>query len=217
MFRTLSALLASMLMLGLSATSIAAQNDANLSPTDVEGFVSGYGRAYAPSTAASPEAGMSENPISVIVSGITFDSEENATAYMDNLQTIATDLEEQSVTVEFTELESGHGDQAYDVSGEIESGDVTGFVQGSYVRTGSLVYYVTATSLSEDGLADTVTSFTTFLAEHEPSEDDVVFTADGTSTGGVFAMFPTLDDADAVGGMEPVSDIDLSTVATPEA
>ena len=92
------------------------------------------------------------------------------------------------------------------ISVEPEPGMITGMTL-YMVQDGPLV--LLAAVVGGEDPTGMVRSWIELMLDREVSEEAIELKDDGTSTGGVFALMPTADDAAQLGGMVPITDIDL--------
>jgi len=211
-------LLSLVAMFGLTLTNASAQSTTDfVDPTQAEGFESGYARIYSVDFEAMMEASPSAEGIdmdammkTVTVNGVTFDSDDNAEAYIDAMNKFA---EEPVEGVEINVEDADYGDQANMYSADLS--EMMGsdmFMTGYYVREGSTVYAVSVIDSDEDTANETAKNVIEFMLDKDAGDGEVQFNEDGTSTGGVFDVFPTADDADVTNGLLPMTDMDLTNL-----
>lgn len=211
-----------LLTLGLSASGVAAQVEApnldDVDPTaDVEGIQSIYDRTFSvdfEALMASPEADFDNLDISAMMSvisiqGMTFDSEDNANAYLDQMRDeLDASMEEDPSTFDGIEISDLDG---FDVDGlqlimdmaDLEiTASVVIFVDGNQVFQ---IMVMNSDLETAKASADAVTQF---VIDAETETEEVTFNADGTSTGGVFDRMPTGDD-EVVGDLTGVLDSEI--------
>ena len=85
-----------------------------------------------------------------------------------------------------------------DISGETPTGMLA-------VQDGNWMFIVITLGDATPGIGDDIAKF---MVDAEPSDAEVVFAEDGTSTGGFFDMLPQ-DDDPVLEGLLPVLDQDL--------
>ncbi|MGC4106815.1 MAG: hypothetical protein QM753_10755 [Thermomicrobiales bacterium] len=100
------------------------------------------------------------------------------------------------------------GDQTKAYSGTISEEGMEGTVVYIAVQKGDLVYIGFGLSFGSDP-TDQITAFVTDLTKGKPSDGDGTFNEDGTSTGGLWDVFPS-SDADYLKGLTPMTDQDLA-------
>lgn len=219
MVRKFAALFALILTLGLAAAPVAAQDVDSDALEDV-GMQSGFLRMYLADPATS------ENPdmLGVMVVGLEFEDadsldngfEDFTCGFAGGFLGTADALDCEGLVdagFEVADVE-GMGDQAIEVTGEA---DVNGPTPTTMLALQADNHLFIVINLGDDtpGSAD---AFGTFLADAEPVDTDVVFSDNGTSTGGFFDMLPQEGDP-LLEGLIPMMDTDLfgSTTSTPES
>lgn len=224
MMKKLLMTLSLLLTLGLLTAGVAAQDDAPDSEafddsdySSIEGLLSSYDRTYTvdfEATLASPEADFEDMDMAAMmrligIEGLTFDSEDNAQAYLqqtlDEFDSEAPDDEELLDEVEITELDG------FDVDGmrmimEFPEPEmavlVVIFVDGNHV-------FQVAVIDAEMGAAESkLDEVIQFVLDAEVESDEVAFNMDGSSTGGVFDRMPSVGH-EIVGDLSSVSDTEL--------
>ena len=223
MIRPLRALaLASLLLLtagtsALAQTPSASPSSSSTSAT-LEGLQEGVTRQYA----SDPKTVPADNPdeFSIITVHIfRYDTSEHAAAAWQSLRDSvaqqfqpATDSGYDPIDVQEKSL-NDLGDQAYVawLSSSPEEG-VTGYYRVLYVQQGDYLYLLTAiggnedTTLRSDDLART-------LVDRDAGTTSTSFNADGTSSGGIWDIFPAADD-DVVKDLTPVQDREVTIPTT---
>lgn len=209
MVRKIAALLALLLTIGFVAP-VAAQ-DVDTSDLKEFGLESGYVRMYMSSDTASPLVG-------VMVGGFEFDDAENAekhfedfscgfaSGFMGQDETKCEDLEAGGITV--TDVD-GIGDKSMEFAGTADIGGESPTLLMTTLKDNYIFVVINIgddTEGSADGLAK-------FLADAEPVDTEVVFSEDGTSTGGFYDMVPAADD-ELLTGLTPMADMDMFDAAT---
>lgn len=219
MVRKFAALFALILTLGLAASPVAAQ-DVNVDDLEEVGLQSGYLRMYL----ADPSA-ADANPdlLGVMVAGFEFDDastlddafEDFTCGFAGGFLGAEDALDcEGLVDAGFDVADvDGIGDQAIEVSGEA---DISGPTPTTMLAVQADNYLYVVIYLGDDspGAADDIG---TFLADAEPVDTEVVFSDDGTSTGGFFDTLPQAGDAE-IEGLLPMMDMDFlgSSSGTPD-
>lgn len=228
LFVTLSLLLS----LGLSTVSVAAQTDPGGTPDpmagvedayrSIEGVESVYDRTFSidpmalTSTPEDGDAGqidMSAMMYVISIQGITFDSEENATAYIDDMTSA---------------LEEAQGDA--DAGSMLEDVEISNLddldVDGTRIETtvpevdlaasqivfsdDNYVFQIVVIQPDMETAGSITDDIANFMIDADTETDEVTFSDDGTSTGGVFDRMPTGDD-DVVGELTFVTDTTIFT------
>ena len=210
MVRKFAALFALILTFGLAAAPVAAQD---VDPSDLEGLglESGYLRMYV----ADPTV-ETENPeiLGYMVVGLEFDNgstvedafEDFTCGFAGGFLGTAGVMDCQGLVDEGFDVADvdGIGDQAIEVTGEA---DISGPTPVSMLalQADNYIFIVITLGDSTPGGGDAIG---TMLAEADPVDTDVVFSDDGTSTGGFFDMLPQEGDAE-IEGFIPMIDQDV--------
>lgn len=215
-----------LLTLGLSVQGVAAQVDApevtGTSFEDIEGLETGYGRAYTVDIQAlmedpdfDPEAMDPEEMSGNIgIQGFTFDSEDNAEAFVDDSR---------SQIEEGIDGDEMAGMEGMEISvGDLEDIDKDGFytemsMTGEYEMhsavivfvDGSTVFQISAMGATMEDSKAQAYDVANFVIDTEVENEDVTLNADGTSTGGVFDRMPAAGE-EFLGELVPSMDMDLS-------
>lgn len=218
MVRKFMALFALMLALGMSVMPAAAQTSDSLSEIGVENV---YIRMYM----ADPAATVEVNPdlMGVMVGVIEFDSADTAS---DSFEDFSCGFVSGFVGIEATDCDglveggmevadvSGIGEQALEATGEATVSGTTMPTTILAVQQDNNIFLVINLGIAEPESGDAIAKF---LVEAEPVDTEVVFSEDGTSTGGFFDMLPQ-DGDDVIAGLMPVMDLDMmDDGATPGA
>ena len=204
-----------LLSLGFSLQGAAAQTPDASTPVmgeqmDVEGLETVYDRTYMvdfETMMASPSADLDSAAMMRVVSiqGMTFDSDDNAKKYLDDLKSQIDEAKESSdemADIEVKELED------IDKDGFL----ITTFMEDLDMATsaiifvdGNQVFMIVAIDADLESSTRLVTDVATFVADAESGSDDVTFSEDGTSTGGVYDRMPVAGD-ELVSDLPTVSD-----------
>ena len=191
---------------------------------DLDGFQRGAGRTYIGDisvlfggldAAATPGADIATPDISQLglfmIGGfvVEFDNGDNASSGLDTLadQITQSTGDEEDFTFSETKIDD-IGDKTKAFSGDYSSDGIDGKALVILTQKGEYVYAAVAISFGSDP-TDAVTSFVTDMANATPGDGDGTFSEDGTSTGGLWDVFPAAD-ADYLKGLTPMSDQDLS-------
>lgn len=207
MVRKIAALFALVLTFSLAAMPVAAQ-DVDVDDMTEFGLMNGHLRMYM----ADP-ANSTTDIMGVMIAGFEFDKEETAgdafeeftcgfaSGFMGVTASDCDGLVEAGYDVADVD---GIGDQAIEISGEADiSGETpTGMLA---VQDGNWMFIVITLGDATPGIGDDIAKF---MVDAEPSDAEVVFAEDGTSTGGFFDMLPQDDDT-VLEGLLPVLDQDL--------
>jgi len=203
-----------------------AQEASPASETDVatlEGMREAVGRQYAVDAGAlqvSPVAGSPTSDAAptdvylVTARIVTFDSRDHAAAAYESLREDATGQAE-ALGVEDAQLTEetidGMGDGAYAVTMVSTRDAATGYLRILFVLDGETLYILSSIAGSLEGAAITG-SIAEAMLEREASDDPPSFHPDGTSTGGLWAIFPDAGDP-ALAGLMPLSDQQIAPLA----
>lgn len=206
---TFSAILALALVQALGPTGISAQN---LETAD--GLQSAYGRLYSnepDTTVASSTTGASTPDTesgyeSITVIGLSFESEDDATAFLGELRSNLENQAEQSgeeADAEFQEID-------FDKEGFLAVMNVpnTGVNTVVLFVDGNTLFLVDVSHPDRETANTMATDVATFVAHAETENEAVSFNEDGTSTGGVFDRMPTTED-EVVGDLNSMSDSEI--------
>jgi hypothetical protein len=194
--------------------TLAAQDDASdgmLSFEGLEGLQQVINRYYGPDMDAmmngmlTPPAEGTEVPsmddvmanssyVSTVV--MKYDNDDHAengfNAYFDaSKQQIEADDSSTSEEVDVDDL----GDEAKAIKGTIDDGDTTTNFFSILVRDGEFNYVAIAIA-SSDAVEQQATDIMKALLDNEPGDGDGTFNADGTSSGGLWDLFPVNGDAE---------------------
>ncbi|HLU35516.1 MAG TPA: hypothetical protein VKZ61_07075 [Thermomicrobiales bacterium] len=208
-------LIVSFLMTFALASSAAAQGDmAPLNLSEMDGVETGYARMYmidieaaledpANMDAATPE----DAPFYGIAIAIDFDDEDSAEAGFETFSDEFSSAFFEGDGPESNEIDD-LGDNAVEMTGEVDVDDSgnapTGLVM---VQEGEMIYV--SVIMGGDDATGLAMGLAEFMLDGEPGEGDVELVPDGNSSGGVFDVMPTADDADVVDGLVPFMDVDL--------
>lgn len=217
-----------LLTIAFASSGVAAQTDGVEAPDleelaagayDVEGLQSVYDRSFSmdiEAIMASPDFDVESLDMSAMmniisIQGITFDSEDNAKAYMDDMKSeMEAALEDEAAAemlenVEITDIED------FDVEGlhivtsmpdlEIEA-TMYVFIDGNHV------FQIMSMNADAEVAQSSAEAVTQFVIDADVETEEVTFNEDGTSTGGVFDRMPTGDD-EVVGELTDVMDMEL--------
>lgn len=193
-----------LLTLALSAQGVAAQVEApeieSVDYSEIDGLQSVYSRAYTVDFMAmmsSPEANLEEMDMAAMmrnisIQGYTFESEDQAKAFLDTTKeeaegglTEAEDLGE----VEMKDLEAVDKEgvtmtMVMDLEGESIAMTVHMFVDGNHL------FMVISTDSDLDASNSKADAVAQYVVDAEVQNEEVTFSEDGTSTGGVFDRMP---------------------------
>jgi hypothetical protein len=183
-------------------------------PVTLSGLQEGVTRQYSPDPTINP----ADNPdtFSIITVHIfRFDTGQHAAATWQSLRESAVqqfqpagDAGYEEIDVQEAEIED-LGDQAYAawLSASPQEGG-TAHYRVLYVQDGEYLYLLTALGGNEDATLRT-DELARVIVDREPGSDDVSFNADGTSTGGLWDLFPPADD-DVLENLFPVQDREVT-------
>lgn len=193
-----------LLTLALSAQGVAAQVEApeieSVDYSEIDGLQSVYSRAYTVDFMAmmsSPDANLEEMDMAAMmrnisIQGYTFESEDQAKAFLDTTKeeaegglTEAEDLGE----VEMKDLEAVDKEgvtmtMVMDLEGESIAMTVHMFVDGNHL------FMVISTDSELDASNSKADAVAQYVVDAEVQNEEVTFSEDGTSTGGVFDRMP---------------------------
>lgn len=210
LFLTLSLLLT----LGLSTSGVSAQvaaptlDDEMLGFEEVEGLVSVYDRTFSmdmEAMLASPDADfasmdMSALMRSVSITAYTFESDDDAERFMDEMRDEANaGLEEMTETLEdgqeitITDIEVVDKD-GMTMTMVMDMDDLSIAMTMHVFVDGNHVFLVSATDSELEASAQAADGLAQYVVDTEAGSDDVTFSEDGTSTGGVYDRMPQVGD-----------------------
>jgi len=204
--------LAALAALLLAIPATAQTPDATPAGDELAGLEYYAGRQYAPDPAVGIDR---ENPGVFQVSArvYLFDSQENADARWDSTiksEIVESDIPTGSDNVEFEEAEVDDlGDRAFvtTLAATTPEGD-TGYFRLLYVQEGTALYIVSAIAGSEEAIA-IVDTIALEIVEREPGEGDGTFQEDGSSSGGVWDIFPATGD-EVLDGLIAFADYEIT-------
>ena len=213
LFAALASLSLALITPALAQTPEASPASTPISVTLV-GLQEGVTRQYAADPTLVPADHPDEFAI-VTVHLFRFDTPEHAGAAWESLRGTAVGQfqpapGDESVAVDVNEEELDDlGDQAYVawLSASPEEG-TTGHYRVLYVQDGAFLYLLTAMAGSEE-LTLHADDIARVIVEREPGESPANFNADGTSTGGLWNLFPDADN-DIMQGLVPVQDREVT-------
>lgn len=218
MVRKFAALFALILTFGLAAAPVAGQ-DLDLDDFESLGVNGANIRMYLSDDAMTdPDAEL----LGVMIVGIEFDSSETLDQHFEEftcgfasgfLDVAAVENCEDLVDAGFAVSDvDGIGDQAIEVIGMGEGVDAMPTTMLA-LQADNYLFVVLHLGVEEPSAGDDIG---TFLANAEQSDAEVVFSDDGTSTGGFYDMLPQAGDAE-IEGLTPMMDQDMfgTPVGTP--
>lgn len=205
--RRLTTLFALILAMGFSSTS--AQDAPPVDLSGLDGLETAYGRMYFQGAMATPTTDDTERtPLFGLATILTFNDPESAMAGFEALDeefstgffgTSDEDVEREEIgdlgdrAVEFTDaftLDTAPAEPATIV----------------LVHDDDTVLF--SVMVSGPDTSEWAHSFAEHMLEDEDGADEIVFSEDGTSTGGPFDRMPTMDEMTVPGGLIPYLDID---------
>ncbi len=211
-----------LLSLGFSLPAVAAQTPvAEGTPVmggemDIEGMESVYDRTYMvdfEAMMASPSADLASMDTAammrmVSVQGVTFDTDENAEAYLADMKSQIEAAQESGDEMSDIEVQPLEG---MDRDGLL----ITTFMDDLGIGSaaiifvdGNQVFMIVAIDSELEPATTLATDVAMFVNEAETETDEVTFNEDGTSTGGVFDRMPAAGD-DLVSDLPSVADTAL--------
>lgn len=211
--RIISLMLAALLLVTFATPLTAQSNREYSAPEDFEGFDYLANRFYVHDSAdlretvtAADVAPEDFPPVMAIVMVMAFDSEEHATRAFGPYS----ELMAKSVSSELNDKATGEpvdalGDDALAFHSTDTSEDYLVDVTTLTVREGDVIYL--ALTMTANGTSDDLSrEYMDYMLDREISDEEVIFIESGESTGGAFALFPTPDNDDLLGGMDIQSD-----------
>jgi hypothetical protein len=169
---------------------------------DVEGVETVVARNYGVPDSESGE--VEDVPVAYIEVAVFEDAAQAAPGF-------ATAATEQLVVLGLDgagleETEAGFSaDEAVAYAAEVEGEEGTFSVAVTVARSGSRIVTVAAITTSDEDALALADSLAQAVIEAKAGEETATFSDEGTSTGGVWEMFPVTGD-DVLAGMEPVDD-----------
>ncbi|HVL22646.1 MAG TPA: hypothetical protein VM450_01090 [Thermomicrobiales bacterium] len=172
--------------------------------TILAGMREAIGRQYAvdvDAPSASPAVGTPESaavPDIFFVTAriVAFDTDDHAaTAYEQSIAGAMSEVEALGVTEAQVTADDipGLGDQAHAVTMHSTRDGVDGYLRLLFVRDQGMLYIISVIASTEQG-AGLAGKIATAMLAREASDEKATFNADGTSTGGLWAIFPAADD-----------------------
>lgn len=165
-----------------------------------------YGRIYAANPdALFPEAtpgadAVATPPIIAVVQAYEFGSDEDAEASFESVSETVNEQITQGTSTEFQQTDVDDlGDQGIQSTGTVDASGFEVPLTTLVVREGNIIFLAAAGTL-DDSSADAANAFMEHMLNEESGDSAVEFNEDGTSTGGIFDVFPTVDD-DVIQGM----------------
>lgn len=219
---SLVALLA-MFGIALHTPFAAAAQEDDLSFKDLDGYQRGVTRTYMGDMSAmmnldalaTPGADIStpdlDNLGLFMMLGMVgqFDNSDNASKAVDKVVESFNDGSSEEMSAEIKEVDIDQiGDKTKAFTGTMSEDGMSGTITLIVVQKGEFLYAAMGVAFGSDPV-DAVTSFIKDMTENKPGDGDGTFNADGTSTGGLWDVFPSAD-ADYLKGLTPTSDEDLA-------
>lgn len=221
MVRKIAALFALVLTFSLAAMPVAAQ-DIDASGLEEFGLESGYLRMYM----ADPSAATADTELlGVMVAGFQFDEEDTAA---DNFEDFTCGFASGFMGIEDATDCAGLEDAGLTVNADVAINDAPAIevigesdINGPTptnllaIQDGDQIFMVITLGDDSESAGDEMGGF---LVDAEPSDAEVEFSDDGTSTGGFFDQLPQEGDA-LLEGLMPMMDMDFmgGSTSTPEA
>lgn len=216
-----------LLTLGLSTAGVAAQTDGVEAPDleelaanayDVEGLQSVYDRTFSVdymAMMASPDADFESMDMSAMmkmisIQGMSFDNEDNAKAYIEDMRSEMEQAVEEGDTETFEGMEISDLDD-FDVDGirvDTNMPDLDIAASMIIFSDGNHAFMVMVMDADMETAQSSVNEVTQFVIDAEVENEEVTFNEDGTSTGGVFDRMPTSED-EVVGDLTTTMDMEL--------
>lgn len=205
---------------------VAAQSDSTTGNFDfkgLEGYQRGAGRTYMGDLStlfgnldtATPGAEEGTPDLSqlglFLLQGfvVQFDNSDHASAGFDNLTDQIAKGAGEDEELTFSEAQVDNiGDKTRAFSGQYAEEGIEGSAVILLTQKGDFIYAAVSVSFGSDQTG-AVTTFVTDMSNKNPGDGDGTFKDDGTSTGGLWDVFPAAD-ADYLKGLAPVTDQDLS-------
>lgn len=215
-----------LLTIGFATSGVAAQTDGVQAPDlegmeaayDVEGLQSVYDRTFSvdfEAMMASPDADLESLDMSVLmnsisIQGMTFDSEDNAKNYIDDMKSEMEKAVEEGDAETFEGMEISEL-EGFDVDGirvDMDMPDLEIAVSMIMFSDGNHVFQVMVMNADMETAQSHADEVAQFVIDAEIENEEITFSEDGTSTGGVFDRMPTSDD-EIVGDLTSTMDTEL--------
>jgi hypothetical protein len=162
---------------------------------------------------SSPSADMAEMDTAaymrvVSITGMTFDSDDNAKAYLEEMRSQIDEAQEAGEMPEGTELKDL---EDFDKDGFIATLNMEDMDVYSAILVfvdGNQVFMIVAIDVDVESAEAKVTDIAKYVVDAEVENDEVTFSEDGTSIGGVFDRMPEAGH-ELVSDLPSVSDTEL--------
>lgn len=217
--------LSMVLTLGLSVAGVSAQSEGVQAPDfddletelDVEGLRSVYSRTYSmdiEELMADPDFDFEEMDISamirsVSIQGMAFENDDAASAYLEEMKTeLEATLEENPESLEGAEVSDLDSLDINGVRVSMDMPEMEMFVTMSLFVTDSHVFQVSVIDTDADTAHSLTDGVIQYILDAEVESDDVTFSEDGTSTGGVYDRMPGTDN-DLVADLTSLTDAEI--------
>lgn len=234
--RIVSALVLALLLGGMALGPASAQDEADaFSLADLDGIQYGVGRYYYYDYSAmydamsTPGAEMPELPplLGLSAGVLKFDGDDNAGDSFDRLYeelvnssnaSLAEDDGSGTPVTPITVTENdvdGVGDEAKSIVATTDEDDgSTTYSYAVVAREGDTIFLLIANGSTDP--SEAVNNITKGMMDRDAGDGEGTFNEDGSSTGGLWDLFPA-DDDEALGGLLNGGDEILFPVGTPEA
>lgn len=200
MLKTIVPALLALVLLAGATTSIAAQSDTPTQFEDIEGLEKAYARTFtadmmAMFNMATPGA-MPSGWFALTTMVLQFDNEDHAEA---GLQTLLDEIALSGLTGGDGQMEDVELDIDMDhvaMQDVVEADGMATTVLVAAAQDDEFVYAVVGVTFGEDPVP-AVEATLTAIEEAEVSDDEETLNEDGTSEGGLWAKFPSVEDVQA--------------------
>lgn len=184
----------------------------------LDGLQGAYGRIYmADMGAVMATAGaggtpdLAATPLIGRVAVYTFEDTAAAEANVERLAAMTAEEAAEGASTQKDEVDD-IGDTAYQYTAKVEpEGGMTADMTLLVVQEGEHVFMAAVVGGTDP--ATMARSWVEFMLDGEVGDEEITLAEDGTSSGGVFDLMPNADDAELLGGMLPMADLDLLNVA----
>lgn len=210
--------------LQVAAQDTSSSGDTSFDFKSLDGYQKGVGRTYSGDltsllsgfdTSATPGAEAQTPDLSklglFLMQGfvVQFDNGDHASSAFDKLTEQITSGAANDESFSFAEAKiDSIGDKTKAYTGSYTGEGVQGTADLVLTQKGNFIYAGLGVSFGSDAMT-TTTTFVSDMSNAKPGDGDGTFNADGTSTGGLWDIFPAADSG-AVKGLKPLSDQDLS-------
>lgn len=218
-----TAMVALIAMLAFPSVIPAVAQDTATPRADLVDPVALYGRLYAANPddlfpEATPGAEPAATPpLVAVVQAYEYESDEDAESSFESVNQVFIEQISSSSNAEFEVVDVDDlGDEAVQSTGTIDASGFEVPLTTMLVRQDNIIF-MAATGTLDESSGEAAGAFMDHMLNAEVSDSTVEFNADGTSTGGIFDVFPSEGD-DVMRGMTISADtFAKADSATPES